>query len=357
MAEKGKPRENRKETAIKQGMIIALIAAIIVLLAAFYFFRDLIIQNILWLVILAAFILIVWKGDLLVRLEEHERAVIYRVGRVTRVGGPGWTLVIPGIEHYKVVDVRTKTVDIPPQQVITKDNIKLTVDAVIYLGVNKDPESVIKSVVAIKDYELASSNYIKGVIRDVIGEMTLSEVISNIDVLNSKLMSSLAAITKDWGIKVDSVAITDVVIPETILAAMHAEKAAHQERLAKKQKSEAIKYEISAIREAASKLDDKTLAYYYLEALKKLGEGQATKFIFPMELSRLAGLISGKLGGSVPREQVETELLDKYKDVIKGFLEARKETPAEKPAKAPKERTAKPKKKASKKQGKITDYQ
>jgi len=330
--EKPKERENRKETTLKQGIILSLITLIVILLIGFYLFKDIILQNAVWILALIAFGLILWKGEILVKLTEFERAVIYRMGKVSRVGGPGWTLVIPGLESYKVVDIRTHTLDIPPQVVVTKDDIRLDVDAVIYLAVNKDPESVIKSVIAVRDYEQAATNYVKGIIRDSIGEMRLDEVISKIDKLNSKLMQSLAAISKDWGIKVESVAITDVVIPEAILTAMHKEKASRQERRERIQRAEAVRYEIEAVRKAASKLDDKTLAYYYLEALKKLGEGKATKFIFPMELTRLAGMISGQLGGTVPTEKIESELIHKYKDVIKDFLQTKKENLEEKPA-------------------------
>ncbi|MBI5884868.1 hypothetical protein HZB89_02100 [archaeon] len=334
-------KNQAKEKALPQEYLSFFIILAVALVALSYFFMPsafaAVQKNILWILLFIAFMLLVWKGNVLIKLNEYERAVISRFGKVSRVGGPGWTLVIPGIEGYRVVDTRTQVIDVPPQEAMTKDSIKLRVDAVLYIAVNRDAESVIKSVVAVEDYKRASAEYIKGIIRDVIGELELTEVISSIDVLNTKLMKALEALSNNWGVKVESVAITDVIVPEKIITAMHEEKAARQERLARKERAEAAKYEIEAIRDAASKLDDKSLAFYYLEALKKLGEGQSTKFIFPMELSRLAEGIAGKVGG-VPKEAVEAQLLEKYKDVIKGFLDSKRpaagqENPAE-PAKA-----------------------
>ena len=308
---------------LKYVVFVVFIAFIFTLLLVFLTNLNLFMQNVLWLGLILLFLLLVWKFDFILFLKDFERAVIMRFGKVKRVGGPGWCIVLPFIEDPTIVDLRTQTVDIPKQDVITKGNIELKIDAVVYLRVNKDHQSIIKSVVEIEDYKSAIQLYVISMIRDIIGDMTLPEVIANTPAMQQKIKVGVAGISAGWGIEIVSVDIKDVDIPHIVLDAMHEEKAAVQRKLARMEGAQAHMAEINAVKEAAGGLSDKALAYYYIRALEKLGEGKSTKFIFPMELTKLAEAIgsgvSGKSSGKVE------DLFEKYAPAITKIL-----TPKEK---------------------------
>jgi regulator of protease activity HflC (stomatin/prohibitin superfamily) len=293
-------------------IIFAIFAALVVAISSL----DVLVANALWLLLVALFLLIVWKGDLVLMLEEFQRAVIMRFGRVVRVGGPGWCIVLPFIEKPTIVDLRTQTVDVPKQDVITKGNIELKVDAVLYLRVKADKESVVKSVVEVENYKEATRLYLISSIRAVVGTMTLTEVISSTEEIESSLQEEVAKITKDWGVEVVSVDFKDVDIPKTVLDAMHREKAAEQDKLSRMEGAMAHEYEIETVKRAAEHLSDKAMAYYYIRALEKLGEGKSTKFMFPMELSRLAESI----GKGAQSGQNLDALFEKYAPAVTSLL-------------------------------------
>lgn len=295
-------------------LVVFIISLFFVLLSNLDFFM----QNILWIGILLAFLLALWKWDFLLLLKDYERAVIMRFGKVNRVGGPGWAVLIPGIEEPTVVDLRTRTIDVPKQDVITKGNIELKIDAVVYIRVKKDKQSVINSVVEIDDYKDAIKLYVVSAIRDVVGSMELSEVLSNTNVMEEKLKHETAKIAADWGIEIVTVDFKDVDIPPTVIDAMHDEKAAVQRKLARMESAQAHMAEIEAVKTAAAGLNDKALAYYYIRALEKLGQGKSTKFIFPMELSKLAGALGEKVSGSQTPE-IEN-LFKKYAPAVTAIL-------------------------------------
>lgn len=300
----------------KEAVFYGLLAALLLLIYLAIAFSD----HITRIAIIAAFlvlmVLLFKKYDMLLMLKEYERAVIFRLGRLNRVGGPGWCLMVPVLESANIVDLRVKTIDVSRQEIITKDGIEVEVDAVIYMSVKKDKQSVINSVIEVDDYVKAASTYVVASIRDVGGDMTLTEVISQIELLNKRLKENLSTLTKGWGVNVEAVEMKDVNIPRTVLDAMHEEKAAVQRKLAKFEEAEAKRYEIEAIKKAAEELSDKTLSYYYIKALEEIAKGKSTKFIFPLELSRLAENISSKIGGAVSKKEIQEELVDKYKEVI-----------------------------------------
>jgi regulator of protease activity HflC (stomatin/prohibitin superfamily) len=284
--------------------------------------QDVLIANVFWLGAFAIFVLLVWKHDFyLLQLIDYQRAVVYRYGKVNRVGGPGWVFIWPGIESYNLVDLRVKTIDVPKQEVVTKDGVAVIIDAIVYLKVKKDNQSVVNSVIEVEDYSKAAQLYVISSLRDVVGSIPLSDVISNIEIINAKIKENLERISKDWGIIVDSVEISDVKLPDEILDAMHQEKAAVQQKLARMEKALAQKAEIEAVKEAASGLDDKALAYYYIKAIENMSQGKGSKVFFPAEFSRLAesfsgsGLLRGKDGGAGAKKAVY------YKDLLKKYVD------------------------------------
>ena len=215
--------------------------------------------------------------------------------------------MLPPFETFRRVDLRTTTLDVPKQDVITKDKIELNIDAVIYLKVKKDNQSVINSVVEVKDYNKATVLFVLAKLRDVIGSMNFAEVISNIEDLNIELKKGLEEISKNWGIACESVEIKDIDVPDTVMQAMHRTMAATQEKFSMEEKAKGHMAEIAAVREAAEHLNDRALAYYYIKALEKLGEGKSTKFIFPMEISALASSLSSRISGTTAKGSSEME--------------------------------------------------
>lgn len=306
---------------IKQIIFVALLALVVTIAWFAIQNQQTLIPLILSAAIVVLIAVVVNQYDFLITLKEFERAVIFRYGRVVRVGGPGWTFVIPLIESFKIVDLRTHTVDIPKQDVITKDKVIVSLDAVIYLFVRPDSQSVINSVIEVRDYEESAESFVQATIRDVAGTLTLDELVSNINELNVRAHKELEKIAESWGVTVEAVKISEIKIPKELEEALTRQKAAEQQKLSRAQLAEAQKIEIDAVREAAEKLGDRSLSYYYIRALEKLGEGKSTKFVFPLELSRLIE----RIGDGVKKATVEDEnpenVLRKYLPALRQLLE------------------------------------
>ncbi len=303
-----------------------LVFAVVLVLLAYLAYLSWTNQETLVPIIFAAFAVIllgflVNQYDFLITLKEYERAVIFRFGRVVRVGGPGWTMIFPIIESFKLVDLRTHTLDIPPQEVITADKVVVKVDAIVYLFVKPDKQSVINSVIEVKDYEKASESFVVASIRDLAGTLALQELISNVAKLNVEVQKALEKIAQNWGVAVEAVVISEVKLPEQLEKALTEQKSAEQLKLARSQSAEAHKIEIEAVRDAANQLSDKALAYYYIRALEKVSEGKSTRIFFPIELSRLAGEISHSFGNHATNSKELEELLKKYAPLIKELAE------------------------------------
>ncbi len=314
---------------MKQIVFILLIFFVIIAVFAAISYQDFFVRNLLWLSIGIIVLYVIWRFDFIIMMKDYERAVIFRFGKLNRVGGPGWALIIPPIESFQRVDLRTATLDVPKQEVVTKDNIELKIDAIVYLKVKKDNQSVTTSVLEVADYKEASRLYVIALIRDIIGSMELKEVIANVETLNEQLKEGLKKISEGWGVAVDAVEIKDVQIPKTVLDAMHLEKAAVQQKLARIEGALAHQAEIDAVKTAAEQLSDKALAYYYIRALEKIGESRSTKFIFPMEITKLAESITGKMAKKEPSEDLN-ELFEKYAPALKKYLKEAEAKPKKK---------------------------
>jgi len=321
-------------------LVFAAILILIILLVGFFLSNiEVFLGYGVWIIGLIIFLFIISQFNVIITLVDYERIVVYRFGKVNRVGGPGWAFVWPGIETFTKVDLRTKTIDVPKQDVVTKDSIELSLDAIIYLKVKKDHQSVVNSIIEVEDYVEASKLYVIASLRDVVGSMELSAVISNIEVINNRVKLSLEKISKHWGIGIDSVEIKDVQIPKTVIEAMHEEKAAVQQKLARMERALAHKAEIEAVKEAASGLDDKALTYYYIRAIEQMSKGKGSQIFFPAEFSRLAGAFAGS--GKSPATSGSKELAQ-AKDMLKKYVDsAVKKT---KPKKKSNKKTTKKKK-------------
>ena len=159
-------------------------------------------------------------------VREYERAIIFRLGRLLGAKGPGIFIIIPILDQLRVVDLRLFTLDIPKQRVITKDNITVDVDAVVYFRVG-DP---INAVIKVQDYINASSLIAQTTLRDVLGQVEFDDILSKRDELNRKIQVILDEVTEPWGIKVTSVAIKDAEIPENMQRAIAKQAEAEREK-------------------------------------------------------------------------------------------------------------------------------
>src|SRR5919106_986290 len=159
-------------------------------------------------------------------IREYQRAVVFRLGRLLGAKGPGLIFLIPIIDRAVIVDLRVVTLDVPKQKIITMDNVTVDVDAVVYLRVNEPNNAVVK----VNDYRLASSLLSQTTLRDVIGKTTFDDILSKREELNKRMQIILDAATDPWGVKVSSVAIRDVSLPENMHRAIAKQAEAEREK-------------------------------------------------------------------------------------------------------------------------------
>jgi len=159
-------------------------------------------------------------------VREYERVVIFRLGRFSGVKGPGLFLIIPIIDKVMLIDLRVVTIDVQKQVVITRDNVSVDVDAVIYYRV-VDPE---RAVIAVENYRLATSLLAQTTLRDVLGQIDLDDLLSKREDLNKRLQEILDRHTDPWGIKVTAVTLRDVSLPESMMRAIAKQAEAEREK-------------------------------------------------------------------------------------------------------------------------------
>ena len=159
-------------------------------------------------------------------IREYQRAVVFRLGRLLGAKRPGLIFLIPIIDKAVIVDLRVVTLDVPKQNIITMDNVTVDVDAVVYLRVNEPNNAVVK----VNDYRLASSLLSQTTLRDLIGQTTFDDILSKREVLNKRMQEILDAATDPWGVKVSSVAIRDVSLPENMHRAIAKQAEAEREK-------------------------------------------------------------------------------------------------------------------------------
>lgn len=159
-------------------------------------------------------------------IREYQRAVVFRLGRLLGAKGPGLIFLIPFIDRAVIVDLRVVTLDVPKQKIITMDNVTVDVDAVVYLRVNEPNNAVVK----VNDYRVASSLLSQTTLRDLIGQTTFDDILSKREELNKRMQEILDAATDPWGVKVSSVAIRDVSLPENMHRAIAKQAEAERER-------------------------------------------------------------------------------------------------------------------------------
>ena len=257
-------------------------------------------------------------------VQPYQKGVIERLGRYQRTVQPGLTLIIPFVDSIQKVDMREQVVDVPPQEVITKDNVVVTVDAIVYYEAT-DP---IKLVYNVADFYNAATKLAQTNLRNVIGELELDSALTSRDHINTKLREVLDEATDKWGVRVVRVEIKRIDPPADITQSMHQQMKAEREKraailesegdrqsqiLSAEGQAEAVKrvadaqrYKLeveatgqgnaittvfNAIKDAEP--DDRLIAIQYLEALKVMADGSSTKIFLPYEATGVLGALGG----------------------------------------------------------------
>src|SRR3954471_22472706 len=257
-------------------------------------------------------------------VNQYERVLVFTLGRTdpTQVKGPGWVVVVPAVQRGVKVDLREQFIEVPSQTSITKDNAPISVDFLIYWRIIEP----YKSVIEVQNFNGALQNIATTTLRAVVGDILLDDVLSKRDQINEVLRVKLDEVTERWGGKVTTVEIREITPPHGVQDAMNRQLSAERSRravitesegqrqaainVAEGQKqSEILRAEgdrqaailraegfaqaLTRIFQAASGVDQKTMALQYLEALKALGAGRATKFVIPAEFPRLVEPFTG----------------------------------------------------------------
>lgn len=231
-------------------------------------------------------ILLFWLLNSLRILKEYERGVIFRLGRVlAQPQGPGFVFVFFPIDQIVVVSMRTVTMDIPPQDIITKDNVSVKVNAVVYFRVI-DP---IKALIQVQDFQFATSQMAQTTLRSILGEMELDDLLSQREKINAQLQTILDQQTEPWGIKVASVAVKDVDLSDELRRAMARQAEAERERRAKIIAAEGEFQAAEKITAAAELMQKQPAAIQlrYLQTLVEIGKVNNTTTIFPIPIDLL----------------------------------------------------------------------
>lgn len=217
-------------------------------------------------------------------LREYERAVVFRLGRFTGVRGPGLIILIPGLEKMIRVDLRTVTMDIPSQDIITRDNVTLKVNGVVYYRVEK-PDS---SVIAVENFHHATSQIAQTTLRSVIGQFELDEILSQREKINKELQAILDEQTEPWGVKISVVEVKAIDLPIEMQRAMAKQAEAEREKRAKIISADGELQASLKLSEAATNLDKNKNAIIlrFLDTMKEIStqEGNNTTIMpFPMD--------------------------------------------------------------------------
>jgi regulator of protease activity HflC (stomatin/prohibitin superfamily) len=259
----------------------------------------------LLLVVLAVAVLL-FIGSFVRILREYERAVIFRLGRSARAilnpggtgNGPGLVLLVPIIDKMVKVSLRTVAMDVPPQDVITRDNVSLKVNAVIYFRV-VDAE---RAVISVEDYLYATSQMAQTTLRSVLGQVDLDDLLSSRDKINQQLQRIIDEHTDPWGIKVTTVEVKHIDLPQDMQRAMAKQAEAERERRAKVINADGEFQAAAKLAEAAQVLTQYPVAVQlrYLQTMLEISSDRNTTTFFPLPVDLLGALFNAQKGGSPP---------------------------------------------------------
>lgn len=232
-----------------------------------------------------AFLVLIILTNAIRILKEYERGVIFRLGRLVGAKGPGIILLIPLIDRMVRVDLRTITFDVPPQDVITKDNVSVKVNAVLYFRV-MEPN---KAIVAVANFFEATSQIAQTTLRSILGQVDLDELLSNRDKINQELQKIIDHQTEPWGIKVSVVEVKNVDLPPEMTRAIARQAEAERERRSKVIHAEGELQASVKLAEAANIISKAPIALQlrYMQTLNEISVNKGSTIVFPLPLDLL----------------------------------------------------------------------
>lgn len=220
------------------------------------------------------------------QVNQYERGVKFTLGKFSNIMQPGWRLVFPIIQSWEKVDIRTKAVDVPDQEAITKDNVSAKINAVIYYKI----QNVDKAIIEVEDYYFAVSQLAQTTMRNVVGETSLDDLLANREEIANKIQKVIDKATDQWGIKVESVELKDIILPEEMKRIMARQAEAERERRAIIIRAEGEKAASENIAKAAEMLAKSTggLHIRTLQTLTELSQDKSNTVVFvtPLEILR-----------------------------------------------------------------------
>ena len=241
------------------------------------------------IVVVVVFVLLVVASAAIKIAQEYERGVVFRLGKYTGVRGPGLFVIIPFVERSVKMDLRVVTLDIPSQEAITKDNVTVKVNAVVYFRVVKPEDAVIK----VFDHKYATSQISQTTLRSIIGQSDLDEVLGEREKLNQQLQKIIDDQTDPWGVKVSVVEIKEVELPATMVRAIGAQAEAERDRRAKIVHAEG-ELQASEKLAAAGKMissQPSALQLRYLQTLTTIATEHSSTIVFPLPMDLVAPLL------------------------------------------------------------------
>jgi regulator of protease activity HflC (stomatin/prohibitin superfamily) len=252
-------------------------------------------QAVAGVLIVLVFFALIALGTSVRILREYERGVIFRLGRLIAQKGPGLILLIPLVDRMVKVDLRTITLNIPPQEVITRDNVPCRVNAVAYFRVVDSN----RAVVEVENYLVATSQISQTALRSVLGKAELDQLLADRERLNEELQKIIDESTEPWGVKVTAVEIKDVEIPEQMQRAMARQAEAERERRAKIINSEGEFQAAQKLTDAADIISTNpaSLQLRYLQTLLEIGSNQNTTVVFPLPMDVLEPFVGKGAAG------------------------------------------------------------
>jgi len=228
-------------------------------------------------------------------LREYERGVVFQLGRFWRVKGPGLVILVPGIQQMVRVDLRTIVLDVPTQDVISRDNVSVKVNAVIYFRV-LDPQ---KAIIQVEDFHIATSQLAQTTLRAVLGKHELDDMLAERERLNADIQQVLDAQTDAWGIKVANVEIKHVDLDESMIRAIAKQAEAERERRAKVIHAEGELQASEKLMQAAEMLGRQpgAMQLRYMQTLGSIAGDKTSTIVFPLPIELLQGMAELKAKG------------------------------------------------------------
>jgi len=241
-------------------------------------------------IVVVVFALIILSNAIRI-LREYERGVIFRLGRLIRAKGPGLILLIPIVDRMIRVSLRTIVLDVPPQDVITQDNVSIKVNAVVYFRVI-DPQ---KAIVQVENFLAATSQISQTTLRSVLGQSELDDILSQRDKINHKLQQIIDANTEPWGVKVTNVEVKQIDLPQEMQRAMAKQAEAERERRSKVIAAEGEFQASQRLSDAAKILSENAsaLTLRYLQTLREIATEKNSTTIFPVPIDLLKPFLKG----------------------------------------------------------------